>query len=203
MYPVHWSSKVPFRYKKNAINGELHRGKKIASNFQSETARIKAKFLKARFPRKVIENAINNFSNVDEELMIPGWFFDERKTVLLSLPFSNKNEHFSKRFCLKLEYYSNVKVKLNIIWVTKKIKSLFKIKDNVKYLGCVIYQEICSCGNNYVGETMGNATARIDEHEQSNGKSEPSKHLKNNPGHKIQLDNIIESTLPPFKRKDF
>ena len=25
MYPVHWSSKVPFRYEKNAINGELHR----------------------------------------------------------------------------------------------------------------------------------------------------------------------------------
>ena len=28
IHPVHWSSKVPFRYKKNAINGELHRAKK-------------------------------------------------------------------------------------------------------------------------------------------------------------------------------
>ena len=28
-YPVHWSSKVPFHYKKNTINGELHRAKKI------------------------------------------------------------------------------------------------------------------------------------------------------------------------------
>ena len=28
MYPVHWFSKVPFRYKKNAINGELHRANK-------------------------------------------------------------------------------------------------------------------------------------------------------------------------------
>ena len=34
MYPVHCSSKVPFRYKKNAINGELHRAKKIFSNFK-------------------------------------------------------------------------------------------------------------------------------------------------------------------------
>ena len=33
MYSVHWSSKVPFRYKKNAINGELHRAKKTSSNF--------------------------------------------------------------------------------------------------------------------------------------------------------------------------
>ena len=53
-YPVHWSSKVPFRYKKNAIDGELHRVKKIFSNFQSETTRIKAKFSKAGFPYKVI-----------------------------------------------------------------------------------------------------------------------------------------------------
>ena len=49
IHPVHWSSKVPFRYKKNAINGELHRAKKISSNFQSEIARIKAKFLNAGF----------------------------------------------------------------------------------------------------------------------------------------------------------
>ena len=61
----------PFRYRKNAINGELHRAKKISSNFQSEIARIKAKFLKAGFPHKVIENTINNFNNVDEERMIP------------------------------------------------------------------------------------------------------------------------------------
>ena len=95
MYLVHWSSKVPLRYK-NAINGELHRAKKISSNFQSETARIKAKFLKAGFPHKFIENTINNFDNIDEELMIPRLLFDERKTVVVSLLFSNKNEHFPK-----------------------------------------------------------------------------------------------------------
>ena len=48
-YPVHWSSKVPFRYNKDSINGELHRAKKISSNFQSETTRPKAKFSKAGF----------------------------------------------------------------------------------------------------------------------------------------------------------
>ena len=36
MYLVHWPLKVPFRYKKNAINGQLRRAKKISSNFQSE-----------------------------------------------------------------------------------------------------------------------------------------------------------------------
>ena len=75
MYPVHWSSKVPFCYKKNAINGELHRVKKISSNFQSEITTIKAKFLNAGFPHKVIESTINNFNNVNEELMIPKMAF--------------------------------------------------------------------------------------------------------------------------------
>ena len=142
MYPVHWSSKVPFRYKKNAINGELHRAKKISSNFQSEIARIKAKFL----PRWLF----------DERKLIPKRLFDKRKTIAINLPFSNKNEHFSKMFCEKLEFYTNGKVKFNIIWSTRKIKSLFKIKDNVKHLSCVVYHRICSCGNNYIGETIRN-----------------------------------------------
>ena len=114
----------------------------------------------------------------DEELMIPRWLFDERKIIAINLPFSNKNEHFSKKFCEK----TNGKVKFNIIWASRNFKSLFKIKDNVKHLSCVIYQGICSCGNNYIGETIRNTVTRIDEHEQPNGKSEPSKHIKNNPG---------------------
>ena len=34
--PVHWTSKIPVRYKRNAIIGELHRAQKIASNFDIE-----------------------------------------------------------------------------------------------------------------------------------------------------------------------
>ena len=201
VYPVHWSSKVPFRYKKNAINGELHRARKISSNFRLEVARIKAKFSKAGFPHKVIENTINNFNNVDEELMIPRWLFDERKTIAINLPFSNKNEHFSKKFCEKLEFYTNDKVKFNIIWATRKIKSLFNVKDNVKHLSCVIYQGICNCGNNYIGETIRNAVTRIDEHEQPNGKSEPSKHTKSNTGHKFNWMILLRAPSHRLKRK--
>ena len=134
----------------------------------------------------VTENTINNFHSVDEELMMAKWLFDERKTVEINLPFSNKNEYFSKKFCKKLEFYTNGKVIFNFIWATRKIKSLFKIKDNVKHLSCVIYQGICSYGHNYIGETIKNAVTRIDEHKQPHGKSEErSKNLKNNPGHKF------------------
>ena len=78
-------------------------------------------------------------------------------------------------------------VKFNlIIWATKKNKSLFKIKDNVKHAICVIYKGICSCGNNYVVETMRNTTTRIDKHEHAYGKSGRSKHLENKPGCKFK-----------------
>ena len=128
--------------------------------------------------------------------MVPRWLFDERKTIAINLHFSNKNEHFSKKFCEKLEFYANGKVKFNIIWATRKIKSLFKTKDNVKHLSCVIYQ---IHRWNYIGETIRNTVTRIDEHEQPNGKWEPSKHLKSNPGHKF--DWMILSRAPSHRLK--
>ena len=115
--------------------------------------------------------------------MIPSYFFDGRKTVVTNLSICKKIEHFSKYVKYELKYYTNGKVKFNIIRATKKIKSLLKIKDDVQDLSCVIHQGIYSCRNNYVVETMRNTATRLDEHEQPNGKLEPSKHLKNNLGH--------------------
>ena len=42
--PVHWSSKIPTRYKHNAITGELHRAKRIANHFNFEIKRITKSF---------------------------------------------------------------------------------------------------------------------------------------------------------------
>ena len=72
-------------------------------------------------------------------------------------------------------------------------------EENVTHLSCAIYQGTCSCGNNYISEPIRKAVTRIDEHEQPNGKSEPSKHLKNNPGHKF--DWVILSRAPSYRLK--
>ena len=48
--PVHWTSKTPVRYKHNAIIIELHRGKKIVSNFDMEIKRVVSKYTVAGFP---------------------------------------------------------------------------------------------------------------------------------------------------------
>lgn len=62
-----------------------------------------------------------------------------------------------------------------------------------------MYQGICSCGSNYVVETMRNATSEIDEYEQPNRISEPSKHCQNNSGDKS--DWVILSRPTVFKTK--
>ena len=62
-----------------------------------------------------------------------------------------------------------------------------------------MYQGICSCGNNYLGETNRNAVTRIDEHEQTNVKLEPYKHLQNNPG--PNFDWMILSRAPSHRLK--
>ena len=65
--PAHWSSKVPYKYKRNAITGELHRAKRIVSNFDNETKNIRNKCRVARYPKHVIENTIKKFNSKKDE----------------------------------------------------------------------------------------------------------------------------------------
>ena len=142
---MHWSSKVPYKYKRNAITGELHRAKRIASNFDNETKRIRNKYRDAGYPKNVIENTIKNFNSKKDELLIPPWLFDERKHVTIRLPFSSKNEKYCAYFINKLVSFTSGKVKFNVVWNTRKIQSLLPLKDKVQHLSCVIYKSICSC----------------------------------------------------------
>ena len=122
--PVHWSSKIPVRYKGNAITGELHRAKRIASDFNTELKRIRKKYRNVGFPLKFINQTICNFERGKEEIIIPEWLFDERKTFSFRFPYSPANEKFSKVFTRKVKNFTNDKVKVIIIWNTRKMQSL-------------------------------------------------------------------------------
>ena len=74
----------------------MNRAKKTFSNFQPDIARIKAKFLNAGFPHNFIGSTINNFNNIDEELMITRWLFDERKKLQLTCLSQIKMNIFKK-----------------------------------------------------------------------------------------------------------
>ena len=56
--PVPWESKVPKHYKRNTLLGELHRAKRISSNFQKEVKNIKEKFSKGYFPLRLTNSVI-------------------------------------------------------------------------------------------------------------------------------------------------
>ena len=128
-FSIHWSSKIPLRYKRNAITRELHRANKIGSNFSNETKRIKIKYLQAGFPIHVINDVFHRFNQQKDEVLIPQSFFDDRKECMIRLPFAPANEKFLKTFINKLEIFTNYSIKFNVVWNTRKIKSLFNYKE--------------------------------------------------------------------------
>ena len=156
---VHWSSKIPVRYKHNAITGKLHRAKRIVSDFNKELKKIRQKYRNSGFPLKFINETTCNFERGKEEMIIPEWLFDERKTFPVRFPYSRANEKMRK-----VKIFTTDKVKVIIIRNTRKIQSLFNNKDKVKHHSCVIYRGLCSCCADDIGETIRNSEIRLNEH---------------------------------------
>ena len=85
--PVYWTSKISVRYRRNAIIGELHKAKKIASNFGMKIKRIVNKYTAARFPSRFHHSIIDNFDSGKDNLFILQWLFDERKAFTIQKHF--------------------------------------------------------------------------------------------------------------------
>ena len=152
----------------------MHRAKGIANDFNFEVKCITKKFVSAGFPKNFIRNTTEYFNKDEHDYIIPEWLFDEQKLIILRLPFSVSNEKFTKSLIKKLVIFTNNKCKFNIVWNTRNIRSLFQIKDKVKHYSCVVYEGNCSCGENYVSESVRNVVLRWAEHEDPNKQLEPA-----------------------------
>ena len=86
----------------------------------------------------------------------------------------------------KFHEFTNNEFETSIKWITKKIKSLFSLKDKNPYPSCQIYQGTCNCGETYIGKTVRNVKTRWDEHQDVRKTSEPAKHLSENPNHMFE-----------------
>ena len=64
--PAFWNSQIPKMYKRNNINGDLHRAFEIASDFDVEVSIITKKYLDAGYPIGFIKSVINDFKKKDE-----------------------------------------------------------------------------------------------------------------------------------------
>ena len=150
-----------------------------------EIKRIVNKYTATGFPSRFVYSIIDNFDSGKNNLIIPQWLFDERKTFTIHLHFSPSNESFVKTFVSKLNYFTNEKCKFKVVLNTRRVQSLFPSKDKANHYSCVI---------NYIGETVRNAEIRWNEHEDKNCKSEPAKHLKENPTHRVRWSIISKAS---------
>ena len=60
--PMHWTSKVPKKIKRNIITNDLHRAKKISTDFAKEKDIINLKYVNAGYPKRFIESMVRDFT---------------------------------------------------------------------------------------------------------------------------------------------
>ena len=128
--------------------------------------------------------------------------FDETKLVHIRLPFAPQNKKFSNLFISILKAFTNGKVRFHIIWNIRKIQSLFNNKDKAQHLSCAIYKGVCSCREDFNGETIRNVKIRWNEHESGIDKnSECFKHLQEHLSHGFHRSVLSVAPRNTFKRK--
>ena len=112
-FPVHWTSKILKRYKRNTVNADLNRAARIASTFTEEVPTIKRKSLNADYPARFVNSVIKQFNekcngNTQDDYIIPRDFFDIPKLLILAeIPYCPRNETLSKRFIKKFHELTN------------------------------------------------------------------------------------------------
>ena len=84
----------------------------------------------------------------------------------------------------------------NIVFV----QSLFPSKDKNIYPACKINHELCSCKENYIGESKRSMVTRWAEHDNSTHDSEPVKDLHKNIQHS-QHWTILENAFKHAKTR--
>ena len=80
--------------------------------------------------------------------------------VLVEIPYCLKNESSSKKFIKRFDKFTSDTFDVRIKWLTKKVKTLFKVKEKSLHQACKIYKGVCSCGESYIGETIKNVEVR-------------------------------------------
>ena len=136
------------------------------------------------------------------EFIIPPWFLEvKKKIVLVEIPYCLKNKNSSKQFIKNFDQFTNDTFDVRIKWLTKKVKTLLKVKDKSLYQACKIYKGVCSCGESYIGETIRNAEVRWNEHNNPMNKSNPSKYIKDNLDHVFNWSVLANAPKNMFQQK--
>ena len=202
--PTHWTSKMPKKIKRNIVTNDLHRTKMLCTDFEEGVIEVKTKFKKAGYPDRYVNKIVEDFKEKQNRTQRNEEAETNEKTFLpIRLPFCEKNEKVSQTFLKKLNEFTGKNFKICIVWQTKKIKTLFKLKDPIKHKANVIYKgtSINNPEESYVGETKQIAEKRWDQHEDPKHDSAPSRYLNENIGDKFHWQILSSSSSNGFRRK--
>ena len=95
---IHCSSKIPKRYRHNAIFVELQRAVRISTNFDAVVSYIISKFRKADYAN-IMNGFLKSTNDLEDLHIIPLNLFETHKPFILTeIQFSERNENKSKEF---------------------------------------------------------------------------------------------------------
>ena len=166
--PVHWTSRIPKRYKRNSITSDLNRALRISSYLNDKISKMRQKLLNADYPLWFINSVIKQFSdelseksNEEDDYILPPDFFEIKKQlILIEVPHCEKNETSSKRFLKKFHELTNDSYEIKIKLITKKMRNLFRLKSKNPHPAWAMQEGVCPCKKNYIGETKRNVEIR-------------------------------------------
>ena len=98
--------------------------------------------------------------------------------------------------------------RISISWKTRKISSLFSLKDKNLcpsckiYLSCKSYGKCKQCGEDYVGITKRNCITRRREHDKPTHKSVPARHINNHVEHESEWSILCNDSIKEHLRKN-
>ena len=201
--PMHWSSKVPKKIKRNIVTNDLHRAKKISTDFEEEKKEVQKKYDTAGYPKRFVDSIIRDFEEKQSRPPQESENSEEKTFVPIRIPFCEENEKVAKHFLEKLKSFAGNDFKFSIIWQSKKVKHLFKLKDPIVHQANVIYKGTSSLNPDitYIGETKLVAEKRWNQHENPSHDSAPSKYLTDHTDDHFTWEVLTGSSSNWYKRR--
>ena len=130
-------------------------------NFYHEKNQIRKKSSTARYPLGFLNIAINDFESKEHDPGLPSYLskdFESKPIVLNDVPFCIEKEKVTKQLLQKSNAFTKEKHDFEILWKSKRVRQLFPLKKKGPYPSCKIYEGVCFCKENYIGETKQNVT---------------------------------------------
>ena len=113
--PVHWSCRIPKRYRKNSIISDLNKALRISSSLKDEISKIRQKFLNTYYQLRFINSVIKQHNDKLSEkfnqeyyyILLSDFFETKKQVILIETSNCEKNETSSKRFLKNFHNLTN------------------------------------------------------------------------------------------------